>query len=168
MFFLQSCTTIVFRLDLACWSMPLNQSTSKHQRVTWPGLYRKLIAFLGIVVWHMRVSTPLLEVTWLECVVKHDKRLFLRNATHNGFNHLALFMWKIFLHQVCLQPMPCGHTEPNVNDQTLTQVSQLYVHISFCLKVMTKSVHWWSWSCDLHGWLITFNLVNYFIKLLTG
>ncbi len=27
-------------------------------------------------------------------------------------------------------------TEQNVNNQTLTQVSQLYVHISFCLKVI--------------------------------
>ncbi len=40
--------------------------TSTHQRVTWPGLYRTLIGFLRIVVWHMRVSTPLLEATWLE------------------------------------------------------------------------------------------------------
>ncbi len=38
-------------------------TTSKHQRVTWPGLYRKLIEFLRIVVWHMRVSLAnLLEV----------------------------------------------------------------------------------------------------------
>ncbi len=41
--------------------------TSTHQRVTWSGLYRKLIEFLCIVGWHMRVSTRLLEVTWLEC-----------------------------------------------------------------------------------------------------
>ncbi len=42
--------------------------TSKHQRghVTWI-FFRKLIAFLRIVVWHMRVSTHLLEVMWLEC-----------------------------------------------------------------------------------------------------
>ncbi len=39
----------------------------KHQRVTWPELYRKLIAFLRIVVWHMRVAIHLLEVMWLEC-----------------------------------------------------------------------------------------------------
>ncbi len=32
----------------------------------WPGLKRKLIEFLHIVVWHMRVSTRLLEVMWLE------------------------------------------------------------------------------------------------------
>ncbi len=37
-------------------------TTSKHQRATWPELYRKLIAFLRIVVWHMRVSARLLYV----------------------------------------------------------------------------------------------------------
>ncbi len=45
------------------------------------------------------------------------------------------------------------YIEENVNSQTLTQVSQLYVHVSFYLRgkqVMTKSAHWWSWSCDLH------------------
>ncbi len=31
--------------------------------------------------------------------------------------------------------MEC-HTEQNVNNQTLTQVSQLYDHVSFCLKVI--------------------------------
>ncbi len=38
-----------------------------NSRVTWPGLYRMLIRFLHIVVWHMRVLTRLLEVTCLEC-----------------------------------------------------------------------------------------------------
>ncbi len=47
-------------------------------------------------------------------------------------------------------------TEQNVNNHNLTQVSQLYVHVSFCLKV-NRSWHnlptgWWSWSCDLHAW----------------
>ncbi len=42
-------------------------TTSNHQRVTWPGLYRKLIEFLLTVVWHMIVSTRLLEVIWWEC-----------------------------------------------------------------------------------------------------
>ncbi len=43
------------------------RTTSKHQRITWPGLYRKLIECLHIVVWHMRASARLLEVTWLRC-----------------------------------------------------------------------------------------------------
>ncbi len=42
-------------------------ATSKHQMVMWPGLWRKLTGSLYIVVWHMRVSTHLLEVTRLEC-----------------------------------------------------------------------------------------------------
>ncbi len=42
------------------------RTTSKHQRVKWPGLYRKLTEFLHIVVWHMRVSACLIEVTWLD------------------------------------------------------------------------------------------------------
>ncbi len=36
--------------------------TSKHQRAMWPELCRKLIVFLRIVVWHMRVSACLLHV----------------------------------------------------------------------------------------------------------
>ncbi len=40
--------------------------TSTHQRIMCPGLYKKIIGFLRIVVWHMRVSACLLEVTWLE------------------------------------------------------------------------------------------------------
>ncbi len=39
-------------------------------------------------------------------------------------------------------------TEQNVNNQSLTQVSLLYVHVSCC-----KTAHWWSWPCDLHGWM---------------
>ncbi len=31
-------------------------------------------------------------------------------------------------------------TEQNVNNQTLTQVSQLYVHVSFCLKLISRDV----------------------------
>ncbi len=46
-------------------------TTSKHQRVMWLGLYRKLIEYLHIVVWHMRVFTRLLEVTWLECLLDY-------------------------------------------------------------------------------------------------
>ncbi len=37
----------------------------------WYGLYRKLIEWLRIVVWQMRVSTRLLVVTWLECGFNH-------------------------------------------------------------------------------------------------
>ncbi len=53
-----------------CWQLANVYSFSKcififHERVMWPGLYRKLIWFPRIVVWHMRVSTGLLEVTWL-------------------------------------------------------------------------------------------------------
>ncbi len=43
------------------------------------------------------------------------------------------------LHQLCLQSIPCGLikcTEQNVNNKSLTQVSQLYVHVSFCLKAI--------------------------------
>ncbi len=32
-------------------------TTSKHQRFTWPGLYRKLIVFPHIVVWHISVHS---------------------------------------------------------------------------------------------------------------
>ncbi len=45
-------------------------TTSKHQRVMWPELYRKLIEFPYIVVWHLSVSAWLLEATWLECAVR--------------------------------------------------------------------------------------------------
>ncbi len=50
-------------------------TTSKHQRVTWPGLYRKLIEFLRIVVCLMILSTHLLEVTWLSLAKAwHNKK----------------------------------------------------------------------------------------------
>ncbi len=72
---------------------------------------------------------------------------------------LVLFKQLIFLHQVYLQPMPswlieCSAvecTEQNVNNQSLTQVSQLYVHISFCLKVMKS---WLNLLTDRHGHVI--------------
>ncbi len=51
------------------WTLPsiCYGTTSKHQRITWPGLYRTLIECQSIVVLQMRVCTCLLEVTWLEC-----------------------------------------------------------------------------------------------------
>ncbi len=52
-------------------------TTSKHQRVTWPELYRKLIVFIRIVVWHMSVCSL---ATCLRCcdVVKNAaKNVFL-------------------------------------------------------------------------------------------
>ncbi len=44
-------------------------------------------------------------------------------------------------------------TEPNINNQSITQVSQLYVHISLCLKVIRSwlNLHT-SRSYDLFGW----------------
>ncbi len=48
------------------------------------------------------------------------------------------FMGLIFLHQVCLQChadlLKC--TEQNVKDHSLIKVSQFYVHISFCRKII--------------------------------
>ncbi len=41
-------------------------TTSKHQSYKWPELYRMLIVFLDIVMWHISVNS-LLEVMWLEC-----------------------------------------------------------------------------------------------------
>ncbi len=67
-----------------------------------------------------------------------------------GFNQLILSMWNIFLHQVCLQSMPCGLiemcTEQNINNQRLTQVSQRYVNVYFCLKVIRSWLNLSSWS----------------------
>ncbi len=37
-------------------------TTSIHQRATGPELYRKLIVFQHIVMWHMRVFSPFLRV----------------------------------------------------------------------------------------------------------
>ncbi len=58
----QSCSCFVPSLAFA------TRTTSKHQRITCPGLYGKLIECLRILGWHMRVSAHFLEVTWLECV----------------------------------------------------------------------------------------------------
>ncbi len=52
--------------------------------------------------------------------------------------------------------------------QTLMQVSPLYVHVSFCLKVIRSWMHlpnWWSWSCDLHGCKCTpFNITMWIMN----
>ncbi len=61
---------IILALSCSCIEPSLaftTEPTSIHQRLTWPGLYRKLIGFLHIVVCHMRVSARLLEVMYLEC-----------------------------------------------------------------------------------------------------
>ncbi len=55
------------------------RTTSKHQRITWPGLYRKLIDCLCIVLWQMRVSTRLLEVTWLDCDQTYRGKVLVAN-----------------------------------------------------------------------------------------
>ncbi len=61
----QSCSSVEPSLAFA------TGTTSEHQRVMWPGIYRKLIEFLRIVVWHMKVSACLLEVRWLECSCRY-------------------------------------------------------------------------------------------------
>ncbi len=43
------------------------------------------------------------------------------------------------------------YTDQNVNNQTLTQVSQLYVHVSFCLKVIKS---WLNLPTGGHGHVI--------------
>ncbi len=46
-------------------------TTSKHQRVMWPWLYRKWITFLRIVVWHMRMSIYMIHlIVWLHFYIK--------------------------------------------------------------------------------------------------
>ncbi len=57
------------------WTLPsIYYRTYFHtSKVTWPGLKRKLIGFPHIVVWHMRVSAHVLEVTWLECAILEPK-----------------------------------------------------------------------------------------------
>ncbi len=57
----------------------------------------------------------------------------------------------IFLHQICSQSMACGFITQNVKNQSLTQVSQLYVHISFCLKVIRS---WLNLCTGGHGHVI--------------
>ncbi len=59
---------VILSKKYASWRSPslalayTNGTTSKHQRATWPELYRKLIIFIHVVVWHVRVSTRLLGV----------------------------------------------------------------------------------------------------------
>ncbi len=56
-------------------------TTFKHQRTRWPELYRKLIVFLRIVVWYMRVFSPFLRV-WSYGAVCCD---VIKNAAKNAF-----------------------------------------------------------------------------------
>ncbi len=70
------------------------RTSSKHERIVWLERYRKLIECLCIVVWHVRVSAYLLEVTWLECapwpVMKHMLADMLSTGIHTSVNILKL------------------------------------------------------------------------------
>ncbi len=70
-------------------------TTCKHQRATWPELYRKLIVFLRIVVWHIRVFSPFLHV-WgygAGCcdVVKRSQKCTSRPNFDNLKHYIAWF-----------------------------------------------------------------------------
>ncbi len=48
-------------------------------------------------------------------------------------------------------------SQQNVNKQSLTQISQLYIHVYLCLKVIRSWLNlptgWCTWWWDLHGWV---------------
>ncbi len=58
----------------------------------------------------------------------------------------------------------CIYTNYNVNNQTLTQVSQLYVHVSFCLKVIRS---WLNLSTGGHGHVIYVGVSAWSVWLLS-
>ncbi len=60
-------------------------TTSKHQRTTWHELYPKSIIFLRIVAWHMRVFSPLLNVSGYGAGMlrRYQKRWKKRISTPN-------------------------------------------------------------------------------------
>ncbi len=100
-----------------------------------------------------------------------------RTATHyeiilnQGFQSDGSYYVINPLHQVCLQSMPFGLIEMYwaKYKQSLTQVSQLYVYVSYCLEVIRswlKSVHWWWWSRDLHGCKCTLYISLYNLIIL--
>ncbi len=68
-------------------------TTSKHQRPTWPELYRKLIVFLRIVVWHMSVLSLSKCFLRLRCRMlrRYQKRNKKRISTSN-FKNLVLII----------------------------------------------------------------------------
>ncbi len=53
-----------------------------------------------------------------------------------------------------------------VNNQSLTQVTYIYVHVSFCLKVIRswQYVHRF-WSCDLYAWVCSYYKYTLFIMM---
>ncbi len=72
----------------------------KHQRAMWPELYRKLIVFLRIVVWHIRVFSPFLHV-WgygagccvvIKCSKKCTSRPNFDNVTAKNWIGNVYFM----------------------------------------------------------------------------
>ncbi len=69
-------------------------TNSKHQRITWPGLYWKLIEFLHIIwdMWHMRVSTNLPKVTWLMCVRLHAQDVFQSSQMIGSLRMILQFL----------------------------------------------------------------------------
>ncbi len=71
-----------------------------------------------------------------------------------GLSQLTLFMWSIFLHQVCLYSMQCLLIQmywAKWFHSSFTQVSQLYVHVSFCFNL--QIIRWWL----SHGHVICMN-----------
>ncbi len=70
---------------------------------------------------------------------KHPRQLIFCDR-YKGSNHLVLFMRYFFLHQVCLQSIPCGLIEmywaKNVNNQSLTTLCSCFL-LSCGNQVMT-------------------------------
>ncbi len=60
-------------------------------------------------------------------------------------------------YQVCLLPMPCGRIGmywikcKKSNSHTSLTTLCSHVLLSYSNQAITKSIHWWSWSSDLHG-----------------
>ncbi len=78
-----------------------------------------------------------------------QKKKKKKEFTHKPVKQLHAFMQLIFLCKVHLQSMPCWLNEMYWAKckQNLSQVLQLYAHISIC-QIMTKSPHWWIQKCS--------------------
>ncbi len=143
------------RMQTICWHVPVEFRTFKY-KLNILCLQKHCGWILSIFPFTLMVTLEW-EINQIQPSTEQDN--------YKGFNQLTIHSDKYSyiksVYSLChVDLLKC--TERNVNNQGLTQVSQLYIHISFNNQIMPKSSHWWSWSCDLHGSLINHDHTHVF------
>ncbi len=126
----QSCSCIEPSLAFA------TRPTSTHQRITWPGLYRKLIQFLCIVVWHIYESVGSLARGHMIRVVDDDYILIM-------------LIWLSCMNDFYC-PMVGISKHFNLNFTQKVLVTECFISRIWQLWIMTT--YWW--KTVMHDWFL--------------